>query len=109
MYRQSQEVKQRRGEGWNVIHSPPEYPDDVEAWNHGGVGVGGSFNLDILSTLTLGYQGKAGGQDTCRTIQGQSHTPQQMSSSDAGPTFLIISYSSHGALHTLDDPSVSVV
>ena len=72
------------------------------------LGWGGSFNLDILSTLTLGYQGKVGGPETCRTIPGQSHTPHQMSSLEAGPTFLIISYASHGALHTLDDLSVSV-
>ena len=101
---QSQEVSSDSvNEGWNTVHSPPEQPDHVDAWEGSG---GWSFNPDILSTLILGYQGNVRGQEMCPVNQLQFHFPPQMSSLEAGPTFFIISYSLHGALHTLVDLSL---
>lgn len=98
-----QEVSSDRvNEGWNTVHSPPEEPDHADA----GEGSGGwSFNPDILSTLTWGYQGNVRGQ-MCTVNQLQLHFPPQMSSFEAGPTFSIISCSLHGVLHTLVDLSL---
>ena len=86
--------KQWQGEGWNTIHSPPEWPDHGDAWEGSG-----SFNLDILSTLTLGYQGNVMGQKMCSVNQLQFHFPPPVSSLEAGPTFFII-FLAWGLTHT---------